>query len=77
VPLTGLYVCAATKSLYWGLAYPSIIAAITFIVGSITLKETRDVRIWDELEALRVKDPEAAAKASGISPGDAPTAPAT
>jgi MFS family permease len=76
VPLTGLYVCAATKSLYWGLAYPITIAAITFIVGSLTLKETRDVRIWDELESLRVKDPQAAATASGITP-ESPTAPAT
>jgi hypothetical protein len=29
------------------------VAAITFVVGMITLKETRDVRIWDELEAVR------------------------
>ncbi|HEV3365051.1 MAG TPA: MFS transporter, partial [Acidimicrobiia bacterium] len=53
LPLIGLYVCAATGSLYWGLAYPVIVAAITFVVGSLTLKETRDVRIWDELEAAR------------------------
>ena len=53
LPLIGLYVCSATGSLYWGLAYPVVVAAITFIVGSLTLKETRDVRIWDELEAVR------------------------
>ncbi len=61
VPLTGLYVCAATKSLYAGLIYPISIAAITFIVGSLTLKETRDVRIWDELESMR-RDQQAEAK---------------
>jgi MFS family permease len=53
LPLIGLYVCSATGSLYWGLAYPVVVSGITFIVGSLTLKETRDVRIWDELEATR------------------------
>ncbi len=83
VPLTGLYVCAATKSLYWGLAYPSAIAAITFVVGSLTLKETRDVRIWDELEALRAtQGADAAAHTTGFGSGaegkgESPTAPAT
>jgi hypothetical protein len=53
LPLIGLYVNSATKSMYWGLAYPIIVASITFVVGMIALKETRNVRIWDELEALR------------------------
>ena len=53
LPLIGLYVCAATGSLYWGLAYPVVVAGITFVIGTLTLKETRDVRIWDELEAAR------------------------
>ena len=56
VPLLALYVSAATKSLYWGLAYPITIAAITFVVGSLKLKETSHVRIWDELEAIRHGD---------------------
>jgi MFS family permease len=55
LPLIGLYVCSATGSLYWGLAYPVAVAAITFVVGMLTLKETRDVRIWDELEAVRAE----------------------
>ncbi|MGH9024362.1 MAG: MFS transporter, partial [Acidimicrobiia bacterium] len=53
LPLIGLYVGAATGSLYTGLIYPIVIASITFVVGSLTLPETREVRIWDELEALR------------------------
>ena len=53
LPLIGLYVCSATGSLYWGLAYPVVVASITFVVGMLTLKETRDVRIWDELESVR------------------------
>jgi MFS family permease len=53
LPLIGLYVNSATKNIYAGLYYPIGIAALTFVVGSLTLKETRDVRIWDELEAMR------------------------
>jgi hypothetical protein len=53
LPLIGLYVCSATGSLYWGLAYPVVVSSITFIVGMVVLKETRDVRIWDELESVR------------------------
>ena len=57
LPLIGLYVNSATKSMYWGLAYPIIVATITFVVGMIALKETRNVRIWDELEAVRAEQP--------------------
>ena len=67
VPLLALYVSAATKSLYWGLAYPITIAAITCVVGSIKLKET--VRIWDELEALRHGD--ASTDGAGARPAPA------
>jgi MFS family permease len=53
LPLIGLSVCAATGSIYAGLAYPMIVALITFAVGTRFLPETRDIRIWDELEAAR------------------------
>ncbi|HMB94738.1 MAG TPA: MFS transporter [Tepidisphaeraceae bacterium] len=49
LPLIGVYSCAATGNLYAGLAYPIIVASITFVIGSLFLKETRHVRIWDEL----------------------------
>ena len=49
LPLIGLSSCAATGNIYAGLWYPMIVASITFIVGSIFLKETRHVRIWDEV----------------------------
>lgn len=57
LPVIGLTICAATGNIYAGLIYPIIIASITFITGSIMLKETRDVRIWDEVEMVgeRVK----------------------
>jgi MFS family permease len=56
LPLIGLYVNSATKNIYAGLYYPIAIAALTFVVGSLTMKETRDVRIWDELEAMRQQE---------------------
>jgi MFS family permease len=49
LPLIGVYSCAATGNLYAGLVYPIVIASMTFVVGSLFLKETRHVRIWDEL----------------------------
>jgi MFS family permease len=51
LPVIGLSLCAATGNIYAGLYYPITVALITVVVGSIFLKETKDVRIWDELEA--------------------------
>ncbi|MGA7928943.1 MAG: MFS transporter [Candidatus Sulfotelmatobacter sp.] len=48
LPLIGLSSVAATGNIYAGLYYPMIVAGITFIVGSLLLKETHGVRIWDE-----------------------------
>jgi hypothetical protein len=50
MPLIGLYVVSQTGNIYAGLYYPIIVAAITFIVGSLLLKETRTVLIWEEME---------------------------
>lgn len=49
VPVVGLSVCAATGNIYAGLWYPMTVAALTFVVGSIFLKETHGHRIWDEV----------------------------
>lgn len=54
LPLIGLSIVASTGKIYAGLYYPMIIASITFIVGSIFLKETRHVKIWHE---TRGQDP--------------------
>src|ERR1043166_1481151 len=51
LPLIGLYVVAQTGNIYAGLYYPIIVAVVTFIVGSLLLKETRHVLIWDETES--------------------------
>src|SRR5687767_6778155 len=50
LPLIGLWVVAETGNIYAGLYYPIAVAGITFIVGSLLLKETRHVTIWNELE---------------------------
>jgi MFS family permease len=50
VPLVGLSVCAATGNIYAGLWYPMAVAALTFVVGSFLLKETRHVEIWHEVK---------------------------
>jgi hypothetical protein len=48
VPLIGLSVIAGTGNIYAGLYYPMTVAAVTFVVGSLLLRETRGVKIWDE-----------------------------
>jgi MFS family permease len=53
VPLVGLSVCAATGNIYAGLWYPMVVAAMTFVVGSILLKETVHVKIWTEIGAKK------------------------
>ena len=53
LPLIGLSVVAKTGNIYAGLYYPIVLAAFTFIVGSLLLKETHSVMIWKELETNR------------------------
>jgi MFS family permease len=54
LPLIGLSTCAATGNIYAGLYYPMIVAGMTFVVGSLLLRETHGHRIWDEVSANRV-----------------------
>jgi MFS family permease len=49
LPLIGLSSCAATGNILAGLYYPMIVAGVTFIVGSLLLRETHGRRIWDEV----------------------------
>jgi MFS family permease len=53
LPLIGLWTCAATGNIYAGLYYPMIVAGLTFVVGSLLLKETHGTRIWDEVNAAK------------------------
>ncbi|WP_228559604.1 MULTISPECIES: hypothetical protein [Myxococcus] len=43
----------ATGNIYAGLIYPIAVDLTTFVVGSLYLKETKNVRIWDEQEEAR------------------------
>jgi MFS family permease len=53
LPLIGLSIVARTGNIYAGLYYPIAVAAATFVVGSLLLKETRSVLIWKELESSK------------------------
>jgi hypothetical protein len=48
LPLIGLGLCATTGNIYAGLYYPIGVAAMTFIVGMIFLRETHGTLIWGE-----------------------------
>ncbi len=49
LPLIATALVARTGNIYSGLIYPSVIALMSFVVGSIVLRETRHHRIWDEV----------------------------
>ena len=49
LPLIATAVVAKTGNIYAGLIYPISVALLTFIVGSIFLKESHTKRIWDEV----------------------------
>jgi hypothetical protein len=48
LPQNGLSIIAHTGNIYAGLYYPIAVAATTFIVGSLLLRETHNVLIWSE-----------------------------
>ena len=50
LPPIGLWVIAQTGNIYAGLYYPIVVASLTFIVGSLLLKETKHTLIWDEVK---------------------------
>ncbi len=50
LPLIGLSLCARNGNIYAGLYYPIAVAAVTLVFGSLFLRETHGVKIWDEVE---------------------------
>jgi hypothetical protein len=50
LPLIATALVARTGNIYAGLVYPTVIAFMTFVIGSIVLTETRHYKIWDEVE---------------------------
>jgi MFS family permease len=67
LPLIGLSVCAATGSIFAGLAYPIGIALITVVVGLKYLPETRDTLIWEEFDAANAAAAEREAEAEAVA----------
>jgi MFS family permease len=49
LPLIAASLLASTGNLYAGLIYPIAVAVITVIVGGLFIRETRHVKIWDEV----------------------------
>jgi hypothetical protein len=50
LPVIGLTIVAQTGNIYAGLYYPIAVAALTFCIGSLLLKETHNVLIWEEVD---------------------------
>ena len=46
LPTTAFAIVAQTGNMYNGLWYPIIIAAVTFVVGMLFVRETKDVDIY-------------------------------
>ena len=49
LPLIATWAVARTGNVYAGLVYPIVVALMTFVVGSLALKERKDHRLWDEV----------------------------
>ncbi len=64
LPLIGLSIIASTGNIYAGLYYPMIVASITFVVGSLLLRESRDVKIWEEVGADQTRPTREAGEAA-------------
>jgi hypothetical protein len=46
LPATGLAIVAQTGNMYSGLWYPILFASITFVIGMLFVRETKDVNIY-------------------------------
>jgi hypothetical protein len=49
LPLISAALLTATGNIYAGLIYPITVAVITVIVGGLFIRESRLVKIWDEV----------------------------
>ena len=59
LPLIAATLFAATGNIYAGLIYPIVVALITAVIGWRFVRETKDVRIWDEVGGRLENVPEA------------------
>lgn len=49
LPLIAASLAAATGNIYAGLVYPIVIALMTVVIGGLFIRESRHVKIWDEV----------------------------
>jgi MFS family permease len=49
LPLIAAALLASTGNLYAGLIYPIVVAVMSVIIGGLFIRESRHVRIWDEV----------------------------
>jgi MFS family permease len=68
LPVIGVSLCASTGNIYAGLAYPIVVSALSFVVGSIFLKETNGTMIWSEVGAMQPKPISLAATPLPVTP---------
>jgi MFS family permease len=47
LPATGVAIVAQTGNMYNGLWYPIIVASVTFVIGMLFVKETKDIDIYE------------------------------
>ena len=52
LPLIAAALLASTGNLYAGLAYPIVVALITVVIGGLFIRESRHVKIWDEVGGI-------------------------
>jgi MFS family permease len=57
LPVIGLGIVARTGNIYAGLYYPIVVAALTFLIGSLLLTETHSVLIWREVQGDSDSEP--------------------
>jgi MFS family permease len=57
LPVVGLSIVARTGDIYAGLYYPIVVAALTFVIGSLLLTETHNVLIWREVQSDSGSEP--------------------
>ena len=70
LPFIATAITAATGNPLLALIYPIAVSLLSFVVGSLFIKESRQVRIWDEVGGA---EPEVATQAQPVvSPGTAP-----
>jgi len=62
LPFIAVAITAATGNALLAIVYPIAVAAMTFVIGTLFIGETRHNRIWDEV--------------GGEEPAEASTAPA-